>query len=222
MREKIQIHKKKVKNVTLKVKRDGSIHLTVPEKATDDYINRIIENKKEWIKEQIKHFEENYEEPKEKEMISGESFKYLGKNYRLKIIEDQNEGVRLYRGYIEVYVKDKNNIKRKQELMKKWYMEKATIKFEMLVHDYEKIVKEEVNRIRVISMKTRWGSCNVESKNINLNLELIKKPRYCIEYVILHELAHLKYPNHSKQFWEYMSVHMPNWKWRKEKLESIL
>jgi predicted metal-dependent hydrolase len=220
MKEQIQIHKKKVKNVTLKVKRDGSIHLTVPEKATDDYIDRVIDNKKEWIEGQIKHFEENYEEPKEKEMVSGESFKYLGKNYRLKIIEDKNESVRLYRGYIEIYVKGKDNIKRKQELMKKWYMEKSKIKFEILVHEYEKIVKEEVNSIRVISMKTRWGSCNVERKNINLNLELIKKPRYCIEYVILHELAHLKYPNHSKQFWEYMSVHMPNWKWRKEKLES--
>lgn len=222
MKEKIEIHKKKVKNVTLKVKRDGSIHLTVPEKATDDYIDRVIDNKKEWIEFQIKHFEENYEEPKEKEMVSGESFKYLGKNYRLKIIEYKNESVRLYRGYIEVYVKDKNNLKSKQELIKKWYMEKAKIKFEMLVRDYEKIVKEEVKSIRVISMKTRWGSCNVEKKNINLNLELIKKSRYCIEYVILHELAHLKYPNHSKQFWEYMSVHMPNWKWRKEKLESIL
>lgn len=86
---------------------------------------------------------------------------------------------------------------------------------------YEQIVKEEVNNIRVITMQTRWGSCNVERKNINLNLELIKKPRYCIEYVILHELAHLKYPNHSKQFWDYMSVHMPNWEWRKNKLESI-
>lgn len=98
---------------------------------------------------------------------------------------------------------------------------KSKKKFAELVHEYEQIVKEEVNNIRVITMQTRWGSCNVESGNINLNLELIKKPRYCIEYVILHELAHLKYPNHSKQFWDYMSVHMPNWEWRKNKLESI-
>lgn len=220
MREKIKINKKKVKNVTLKVKRDGSIHLTVPEAATDDYIERVISNKQEWIESQLKHFNENYEKPKEKEMVSGESFKYLGKNYRLKVIEAKEESVRLYRGYIEIYVKDKNNTVKKQELLKKWYQEKAKKKFAELVHEYEDVVKEEVNSIRVITMKTRWGSCNVESKNINLNLELIKKPRYCIEYVILHELAHLKYPNHSKQFWEYMSVHMPNWEWRKNKLEE--
>lgn len=221
MKEKIEIHKKKVKNVTLKVKRDGSVHLTVPEAATDDYIERVIVSKQEWIESQLKHFNENYEKPKEKEMVSGESFRYLGKNYRLKVIEDQEESVRLYRGYIEIHVKDKNNTTKKQELLKKWYMEKAKKKFAELVHEYEKIVKEEVNSIRVITMQTRWGSCNVENRNINLNLELIKKPRYCIEYVILHELAHLKYPNHSKQFWEYMSVHMPNWEWRKTKLESI-
>ena len=221
MREKIKIHKKKVKNVTLKVKRDGSIHLTVPEAATDDYIERVISNKQEWIESQLKHFNENYEKPKEKEMVSGESFKYLGKNYRLKVIEAKEESVRLYRGYIEIYVKDKNNTAKKQELLKKWYQEKAKKKFAELVHEYEQIVKEDVNNIRVITMQTRWGSCNVESGNINLNLELIKKPRYCIEYVILHELAHLKYPNHNKQFWDYMSVHMPNWEWRKNKLESI-
>ncbi|MDU2489164.1 MAG: SprT family zinc-dependent metalloprotease [Clostridium celatum] len=221
MREKIEIHKKKVKNVTLKVKRDGSIHLTVPETATDDYIERVISNKQEWIESQLKHFNENYEKPKEKEMVSGESFKYLGKNYRLKVIEAKEEFVRLYRGYIEIYVNDKNNTAKKQELLKKWYQEKAKKKFAELVHEYEEVVKEEVNNIKVITMQTRWGSCNVENRNINLNLELIKKPRYCIEYVILHELAHLKYPNHSKQFWEYMGVHMPNWEWRKNKLESI-
>lgn len=221
MKEKIEIHKKKVKNVTLKVKRDGTIHLTVPEAATDDYIERVIDNKQDWIESQLKHFNENYEKPKEKEMVSGESFRYLGKSYRLKIVQSNKEYVRLYRGYIEIYVKDKNNTNKKKELLKKWYQEKAKKKFAELVHEYEQIVKEEVNNIRVITMQTRWGSCNVERKNINLNLELIKKPRYCIEYVILHELAHLKYPNHGKQFWEYMSVHMPNWEWRKNKLESI-
>lgn len=221
MKDKIQINKKKVKNVTLKVKRDGTIHLTVPEVATDDYIDRVIENKKDWIENQQKHFNDNYEKPQVKEMVSGESFKYLGKNYRLKVIETPKEGVRLYRGYIEVSTKNKGNTTRKQELLKKWYMDKAKVKFNELIHEYEKIVKEEVNSIRIITMKTRWGSCNVESRNINLNLELIKKPRYCIEYVILHELAHLKYPNHSKAFWEYMSVHMPNWKWRKDRLEKI-
>ena len=221
MKEKIEIHKKKVKNVTLKVKRDGSIHLTVPEAATDDYIERVIANKEEWIESQLKHFNENYKKPKEKEMVSGESFRYLGKSYRLKIVQSNKEYVRLYRGYIEIHVKNKNNTAKKQELLKKWYQEKAKKKFAELVHEYEQIVKEEVNNIRVITMQTRWGNCNVERKNINLNLELIKKPRYCIEYVILHELAHLKYPNHSKQFWDYMSVHMPNWEWRKNKLESI-
>ncbi len=101
MIENIEIHKKKVKNVTLKVKRNGTVHLTVPEAATDDYIERIIENKEDWIKVQLKHFDEKYEKPQEKEYVSGESFKYLGKNFRLKVIQSNEERVRLYRGYIE-------------------------------------------------------------------------------------------------------------------------
>ncbi|WP_455505056.1 M48 family metallopeptidase, partial [Clostridium sp.] len=165
MKEKIEIHKKKVKNVTLKVKRDGTIHLTVPEAATDDYIERVIDNKQDWIESQLKHFNENYKKPKEKEMVSGESFKYLGKSYRLKVIESNEEYVRLYRGYIEIHVKDKNNTAKKQELLKKWYQGKAKKKFAELVHEYEQVVKEEVNSIRVITMQTRWGSCNVERKN---------------------------------------------------------
>lgn len=220
MEYKIIIHKKKVKNVTLKVKRDSTVHLTVPEIATDYYINRIIESKMEWIEAQLKHFSDNYEQPDKKEMVSGESFKYLGRNYRLKVIESENENVRIYRGYIEIYVKNKYDFKRKEDLIKNWYIDRAKIKFKEVVEEYQKVVREDINNIRVRNMKTMWGSCNVENKNINLNLELIKKPKYCIEYVILHELAHLKYPNHSKEFWNYMSVHMPNWKWRKDKLEQ--
>lgn len=222
MKENIFVHRKNVKNVTLKVKRDRTVHLTVPNAASDDYIEKVLEKKKSWIESQLKTFDENYKKPQVKEMVSGESFKYLGRSYRLKVIKDKEEYVRLYRGYIEIHVKDKSNTSKKRKLLKRWYQEKAKKKFSELVHEYEKVVKEEINSIRVITMQTRWGSCNVESKNINLNLELIKKPRYCIEYVILHELSHLKFPNHSKQFWEYMSVHMPNWEWRKNKLESIM
>lgn len=222
MKENIFIHRKNVKNVTLKVKRDKTVHLTVPNAVSDNYIEKVLDSKKDWIEKQIKKFDESYKKPKVKEMVSGESFKYLGRSYRLKVIEDKKEGVRLYRGYIEIHVKDKNNTVKKQQLLKKWYQEKAKKKFSELVHEYEKVVKEEVNSIRIITMKTRWGSCNVQSRNINLNLELITKPSYCIEYVVLHELAHLKHPNHSKQFWEYVSVHMPNWEWRKNKLESML
>lgn len=105
MKDKIQIHRKKVKNVTLKVKRDGSVHITVPEAATDEYIERVIEDKHEWIEAQLQHFDENYEKPQDKQYVSGESFKYLGKNYRLKAIESTTEGVRLYRGYIEAILK---------------------------------------------------------------------------------------------------------------------
>ncbi len=70
-------------------------------------------------------------------------------------------------------------------------------------------------------MKTRWGSCNTQKGFINLNLELIKKTKICIEYVIFHELVHLIYPNHSKEFYKYLTLYMPDWEERKEKLEDV-
>jgi len=220
MKERIEIKKKKVKNINLRVKRDGTVHLTVPMAASDDLINRFIESKKDWIEEKLTYFNEYYKETDSEEIVSGESVRYLGHSYTLNIIQDVNEGLKLCDEYIEIHVKDTKNKIRKQEILNKWYVERAKDKFLELVNKYEEVLNEQVNGIRIKTMKTRWGSCNVQTKNINLNLELIKKPQECIEYVVLHELAHLKHPNHSKQFWEHVGIHMPDWKLRKKKLEK--
>jgi len=82
-------------------------------------------------------------------------------------------------------------------------------------------VRKEINKVTIRKMKTRWGSCNYHKKSINLNLELIKKPLECVEYVIFHELTHLIYPNHSKDFYNYLLTYMSDWKRRKERLESF-
>ncbi len=87
-----------------------------------------------------------------------------------------------------------------------------------MIDDYQKIVQKEITKVRIKSMKTRWGSCNYTKGYINLNLELIKKPKCAIEYVIFHELTHLIYPNHSKQFYSYISKYMPDWQERNKKL----
>jgi predicted metal-dependent hydrolase len=218
MKERIEIKKKKVKNINLRVKRDGTVHLTVPMATSEEFINRFIESKKDWIESKLNYFNERYKETDSVEIVSGESVRYLGNSYKLKVIQDLNEGLKLCDEYIEIHVNDKNDITRKQEILHKWYVERAKDKFLELVNKYEEVLNEQVNGIRIKTMKTRWGSCNVRTKNINLNLELIKKPQECIEYVVLHELAHLKHPNHSKQFWEYVGMHMPDWKLRKKKL----
>ena len=220
MKEKIKIIKKKVKNINLRIKQDGTVHLTVPMATTEDYINKFIDSKKDWIESKLKYLNECDKKADSVEIINGQSVRYLGERYTIKIIQDLNEGLKLCPEYIEIHVNDSNDKTRKKEILNEWYVKRAKDKFLELVNKYEEVLNEQVNGIRIKTMKTRWGSCNVKTKNINLNLELIKNPQECIEYVVLHELAHLKHPNHSKQFWEYVGMHMPDWKLRRKKLEQ--
>ena len=113
----------------------------------------------------------------EKEYVSGEDFQYLGRSYRLKVIEARKEAVKLQRGYLEIYVKNKNDKKRKQNLVYEWYYEKALLHFFNILQEFNKIVKQEIKDIKIRQMKTRWGSCNSHKSYINLNIELIKKPK---------------------------------------------
>ena len=217
MLENFVITKKDVKNITIKVKPNGEVILTAPEITTDEHIKFIVKKRAKWI-EKKKEFFASFK-VNEKEYVSGEDFKYLGRSYRLKIIESKKESVKLQRGYLEIYVKNKNDLKRKQNLVYEWYYEKALLHFFNILQEFNKIVKQEIKDIKIRQMKTRWGSCNAHKSYINLNIELIKKQRYCIEYVIFHELAHLIHSNHSKEFYNYLTLHMPDWEDRKQRLE---
>ncbi|MDD2401573.1 MAG: DUF45 domain-containing protein [Clostridia bacterium] len=174
----------------------------------------------------------------EKVYLSGETFKYLGNQYRLKVIEigngiknefeieDENEVgecVKYFRGYIYLYVKDRNNYKRKQKLIHDWYRGKAHQKFwESLERVYPYVERYGVGKpdIQIRTMKARWGSCLLNDKSILLNSELIKAPKLCIDYVVLHELIHFKHENHDSNFYDFMTSLMPDWKQRKEILDE--
>ncbi|QQF51394.1 M48 family metallopeptidase [Campylobacter fetus subsp. venerealis] len=218
MLENICISKKDVKNITLKVKPTGVVILTVPKMVSDEHILFIVKKRAKWI-EKKKEFFASFK-TMEKEYVSGEDFKYLGRSYRLKVIKATKESVKLQRGYLEIYVKNKNDLKRKQNLVYEWYYEKAMLHFFNILQELNKTHKQEIKDIKIRQMKTRWGSCNPYKSYINLNIELIKKPKICIEYVVFYELAHLIYSNHSKQFYDYLSLYMSDWKKRKEILEK--
>ena len=216
----IQIIKKDIKNITLKVKPTCEVILTAPLLTTDEHIEYILKKRKDWISKKIEFYKANYK-PQIKEYVSGENFKYLGKNYRLKIIQSDDECVKLQRGYIQIFIKNKSNLEKKKRLLNDWYLLKAENYFKKIIAKYSSIVNVDIQNIRIRQMKTRWGSCNSAKSYINLNSELIKKPSNAIAYVIFHEFAHLIHPNHSREFYNYLSTYMPDWKKRKERLESL-
>jgi len=215
----VQVIKKDVKHINLKVKPNGEVILSVPKNTTQKDIEYVLKKRADWIAKKKAYFELHKNE-KEKEYVSGENFCYLGKNYRLKVIEANEECVKLQRGYIQLFVKDKLNTKRKKELIEFWYKQRAKIYFDKVILKYKPIINQDVKSLKIRKMKTRWGSCNAFKKYINLNLKLIKKPKECIEYVIFHELAHLIYPNHSNKFYNYLDTYMSDWKRRKERLDK--
>jgi len=215
----IQIVKKDVKQINIRVKPNCEVILTVPPKTTDAHIEYVIKKRTEWIDKKIAFYQEHQLQAP-KEYVSGENFRYLGRNYRLKVIKSKEEGVKLQRGYLQVFVKDTGNLTKKKRLVKAWYLSKAEIHFLKAIEKYKPMVKKEIANIRIREMKTRWGSCNPAKGYINLNSELIKKPTECIEYVIFHELAHLVHADHSTKFYNYLNLFMPDWKRRKERLEK--
>ena len=215
----IEIIKKRVKHINLKVKPTGEVILTAPIWCSNEDIEYVLKKRAEWITQKVAYFQE-HRDTTTKEYVSGENFCYLGRNYRLKVIESSKESVKLQRDYLQLFVNDTCNLERKKSLIKEWYTQQAKIYFQRAIEKYQPIVNREIKAVRIKEMRTRWGSCNSVKGYINLNLKLIEKPLECIEYVVFHELVHLVHANHSRHFYDYLTFYMPDWRERKERLNS--
>ena len=220
-----EVQRKSVKNINLNVKPDMSVVVSASEKVPLDYILDFVKSKASWIIKNVGYFKDvQPEHTADKVYLSGETFKYLGKQYRLKVEETEEvESVKYYRGYLYLTVKDKQNYSRKEKLIDGWYRDKAKEKFlESLERMHPSVEKYGIEKPEILirTMKARWGSCTPEKKSILLNSELIKAPKLCIDYVVLHELIHFKYRNHDNDFYDFMTSLMPDWKQRKEILDE--
>jgi hypothetical protein len=217
------IKRKNVKNINLTVTPDEKVIVSANDKVSIEYLKDFIKRKSKWIHSNLKYFNANQQIKTEKNYISGETFKYLGRQYRLKLIESDFEEIKFLQGYICLYVTDKTDLSKKKNLINKWYKEKSENIFnEILKKVFKELKYDDINfpKIRIRNMKKRWGSFLKEKNEIFLNFELIKASKYCIEYVILHELLHYKYENHDKNFYNMMTMIMPDWKNRKEILDK--
>lgn len=220
---KFELERKNVKNINLNVRPDTSVKVSASKDVPLEVINDFVKQKGSWIIKSINYFEKFQSVKSDKEYVSGESFKYLGRQYRLKVRESKEETVKYFRGFIYMYVKNKSDIQRKEKLYNDWLNEKAYIHFnESLDNMYKLVYNYDIPKpkLKIRDMKARWGSCHNKDKTILLNLELIKAPKYCIDYVVLHELIHFKYRNHDKKFYTFLTLLMPDWKRRKEILDE--
>jgi predicted metal-dependent hydrolase len=219
-----ELIRKNVKNINLNVKPDMTVVISANDKVPKDYILKFVREKAPWIVKKIGYFKDvQPEQITVKKYISGESFKYLGKQYRLRVEESEDESVKYFHGFIVLKVKDKKNHVRKEKLINDWFREKAVVNFnESLkrVYPLGEIYGVKKPEVQIRSMKARWGSCIKDKNIILLNYELIKAPKFCIDYVILHELVHFIHINHNAEFYNFMTSLMSDWKQRKEILDE--
>jgi predicted metal-dependent hydrolase len=211
------------KTLEISVYPDLSVIVKAPQNTSYSDIKEKVRKRAYWILKQKSYFSNFLPKSETKRYLSGETHLYLGKQYRLKIVESDTESVKLKSGYIFVFTKEKNNIEITKKLLSKWYKNHATEKFQQkLIKCFEKAEKYNIvfPTLKIRKMSKRWGSCT-KSQILNLNLELIKVPSHCIEYVIMHELCHLKYHNHSPYFYKLLNILFPDWERTKKRLEEF-
>jgi len=195
--------------------------IKAPDNTSLEKVKDIVRKKAPWILKQQYFFLAFHPKTPPRKFISGETHLYLGRQYKLKIFIAKKNEVRFTGRQIIVYRKPGSSAK---DVLNNWYRERAKMKFaeiaEPFIQRFKKY-KVEPENIYLQAMQSRWGSCTPKGKII-LNPELIKAPKACIEYVIVHELCHLVYPNHNQKFFDLQKREMPDWEKWKAKLEKLL
>lgn len=218
--------KKKVKNVNLKVRPDSTVVVSANKAVPYEFIEKLVIKRAPWILKNIMHFDEKRKLNFKREYVSGEIIQYLGKHYLLQVLpEGRKEEIILNGEKIFLFVKDESCFSRKEKLFNLWYKENAKVTFhDSLERVYPGVIKYEIEKpgITIRTMKTRWGSCSWNKQKITLNTELMKTPLACIDYVVLHELAHFRNRKHDARFYEFLTELMPDWKERRAVLKKSI
>ena len=215
----IKVTYKNIKNINLRVHAsDGKVTVSAPLHITKDIVKSFVVSKLPWIHKQQQKILQHGPK-KELKYQNQESHYFQGKSYLLKIIEhDLSPKVQLTDNHLELYIPLQTGLENKHQILNAWYRQQLTTIVSPLIAQYEQIMGVEVRKLSIKQMKTRWGSCNHRTQSICLNLELIKKPLSCLEYVTVHEMAHLIEPSHNARFWRLLDNYLPEWKMYKAEL----
>ncbi|HOC94179.1 MAG TPA: SprT family zinc-dependent metalloprotease [bacterium] len=212
------------KSIRINVHPDRSVSVVAPVGVDVPTALERVKRRAAWIIRQRDYFERFQPMQPPRRYVSGESHLYLGRHYRLKVIRNEEESVKLIGRYINVNVPDRRDTGKIESLLNEWYKAHAETLFSRhLEQCYERVKKFSVpypRSVRLRQLKKRWGSCS-KAGAVLLNTELVKAPIHCVDYVITHELCHLKYPSHGSEFYRLLSACMPDWERRKERLEKV-
>ncbi|MBI5042923.1 MAG: M48 family metallopeptidase [Nitrospirae bacterium] len=205
----------KRRTIALEIAQDASLIVRAPYRTPLDFIEKIVFKKRFWIKEKQEFVRDRYTKIAPKEFISGECFLYLGDMYKLEIVDPLHTPIVFNKGF---HISRKN-LNTAKEILIAWYKEQAYQKISERAIWHSSLSGLKYNKIRISNAQRRWGSCSAKG-NLNFSWRLIMAPLNVINYVVVHELAHLEENNHSKRFWNKVKIMMPDYKqyknWLKE------
>lgn len=220
----VEIKRKQIKNVHLKVFRNLTVVLSIPNEVTEQWIVEFLETKTHWILKQLQKYRQSSGYNNLIEIKSGTSIQLLGKDRRIIKTASLKNFIEEDEKNIILYVSDLNDKDKHQKMLEKWWRSKAVQVYnnEMNVI-FDKVFKKydiKKPNLYIKKMKTLWGSCTPSKSKITLNEYLLKADLRCIQYVVLHELTHLLYHYHNSDFYNFLTIQMPDWKERKEQLDK--
>ena len=218
----VDVVRKDIKNVHLSVHPpSGRVTLAAPAHMKLDTLRLFLIAKMGWIRTQQKILiGQDRETPRE--YLNRESHYVWGERYLMQIVEaDTSPRIELKHRRLIFQVRNSSDKSKNQEIMEGWYRGLIKEAVPSLLSKWEKKIGVKVNRFFVRRMKTKWGSCNPRAKTIRLNTELAKKPRECLEYIVVHELVHMLEPTHNERFTRLMDQHLPKWQSYRQLLNSL-
>ena len=208
----VDVIRKEIKNVHLSVHPPtGKVRIAAPSRMSLDTIRVFAISKLPWIRQQQRKLQEQ-ERESPREYLNRESHYVWGRRYLLKVIEsDQPASVEVEHSRITLRVRPGTDHAKRQSILEDWYREQVKQAVPILIKKWERLMGVKAERFFVQRMKTKWGSCNPNARTIRLNTDLAKKPRECLEYIVVHELVHLLEPTHNARFIALMNQFMPKW-----------
>lgn len=217
----VEVIRKPIKHLYLRVKAPGRVVISAPKRCSQQAINDVLAQRHDWIiaKQQqwAEQVRQRQQAQREQESL-GPSLLFEGQRYPMTVnAEASNNSVTLQNEVITVNIKPTPN-NGVEKVTERWYRQQLTEKIEQLLLTWQPIMAVAASGFGIRKMKTRWGSCNIVSKKIWLNLELVKVHPQCLEYVVVHELTHLYERYHNARFYRLMDQFLPDWKERRHRL----
>ncbi|MHC1698822.1 MAG: M48 family metallopeptidase [Geobacteraceae bacterium] len=216
----VEVVRKAIKNLHLGVyPPNGRVRVAAPTAMSDEAIRLAVIGKLGWIRKRQTGFA-NQERQSPREYITGETHYYRGKRYRLNVVYQNGQAMVNISSLstINLYVQAGSDTARRERVLYDWYRSRLKEMIPELLEKWERIIGVQTVAWGVKRMKTKWGTCNIKSQRIWLNLELVKKPNHCLEYIIAHELVHLLERHHNDRFTALMDQFMPLWRQYRDEL----